>query len=409
MPHNAHDLFAERMQDMRPSLVRELLKNAGGPGFISFAGGLPNPKFFPADALIAATDAVLRTDAANVLQYAVSEGHPPLREWIAARYKQRFGLDIPIEEILITSGSQQGLDLLGKVLINKGDAIVNERPGYQGAIHALSMYQPRFVGVTLNDDGLDTSQLAAALHANAASAKFVVITPNYQNPTGITYTEANRRIIANVIEQHNVLLVEDDPYSELGFTDKHAPTMRAYLDGQAIVLGSFSKIAAPGMRLGWLIAPKEVMAKVIIAKQGADFHSSNFAQRVLHQYLVDNDIGEHIKLIQAGYAAQAKAMIAALDRHLPSDTTDVAFTRPNGGMFVWLTLPEEADSLAILKDAVALKVSFLPGVPFFTDGGGKRYMRLSYSQADEAMIEEGVARLAQVILQHLDAPAAVAA
>jgi 2-aminoadipate transaminase len=406
MPLNAYDLFAERMQDMRPSLVRELLKNAGGPGFISFAGGLPNPKFFPADALIAATEAALRADAANVLQYAVSEGHPPLREWIAARYKQRFGLDIPIDEILITSGSQQGLDLLGKVLINKGDVIVNERPGYQGAIHALSIYQPRFAGVTLNDDGLDIAQLAAALQANAANAKFVIITPNYQNPTGITYTDANRRAISEVIAQHNVLLVEDDPYSELGFTDKSAPTMRTYLDGQAIVLGSFSKIAAPGMRLGWLIAPQEIMARVIIAKQGADFHTSQFAQCVLHQYLISNPMDEHIKLIQAGYASQAKAMVAALERHLPPG---IPFTRPDGGMFVWITLPEEADSLAILKDAVAQKVSFLPGAPFFTDGGGKRYMRLSYSQADEDMIEEGVARLARVILQHLDAPATVTA
>jgi 2-aminoadipate transaminase len=406
MSLNAHDLFAERMHNMRPSLVRELLKNAGGPGFISFAGGLPNPKFFPSDALIAATEAALRADAANVLQYAVSEGHPPLREWVAARYKQRFGLDIPIEDILITTGSQQGLDLLGKVFINPGDVIVNEKPGYQGAIHALSLYQPRFAGVALSDDGLDASQLAATLKAN--TAKLVVITPNYQNPTGITYTEANRRAIAEVILQHNVLLVEDDPYSELGFTDKGAPTMRAYLDGQTIVLGSFSKIAAPGMRLGWMIAPREVMAKVIIAKQGADFHTSQFAQCVLHHYLISNPIGEHIKLIQAGYAAQARAMVGALEQYLPPG---IPFTRPDGGMFVWITLPEEADSMAILKDAIAQKVSFLPGVPFFTDtdGAGKRYMRLSYSQADEAMIEEGVTRLARVIVQHLDAPAAVAA
>lgn len=407
MPVNAHTLFADRMQNMRPSLVRELLKNAGGPGFISFAGGLPNPKFFPAKALIVATEAVLRSDAANVLQYAVSEGYPPLREWIAARYKQRFGLDIPLDEILITSGSQQGLDLLGKVLINPGDVIINEKPGYQGAIHALSMYQPRFVGVTLNEDGLDIGQLQRAL--DRCAAKFVVVTPNYQNPTGITYSEANRRAIAEVIQRHNVLLVEDDPYSELGFTDQYLPTLRAYLEGQAVVLGSFSKIAAPGMRLGWLIAPREIMRRIVIAKQGADFHTNHFAQRVLHQYLVANPIDAHIMRIRAGYAAQAQAMIAALERHLPTGATDIAFTRPAGGMFVWVTLPEEADSMALLREAIEHKVSFLPGVPFFTDGDGKRYMRLSYSQADEATIEEGVARLARVIVQHLDAPTAVAA
>jgi 2-aminoadipate transaminase len=401
MPLDAQPLFADRIRAMRPSLVRELLKNASGPDFISFAGGLPNPKFFPAEELTQATAAVLREDAGNVLQYAVSEGHPALREWIAARYKQRYGIDIPIDEILITSGSQQGLDLLGKVLLNTGDVVVNEKPGYQGAIHALSMYQPRFVGVTLHTDGLDIDQLRMALAQHGP--KFVIITPNYQNPTGITYTAENRADIAQIVQAHNTLLVEDDPYSELGFTSKHTPTMRAYLGEQAVVLGSFSKLVAPGMRLGWLIAPREIMGRVIVAKQATDFHSSNFAQRVLHHYLTSTEIDTHVARIQAGYAAQAQAMIAALEHHLPPD---IPFTRPDGGMFVWITLPEEADSLAILKDAIDQKVSFLPGVPFFTDGGGKRYLRLSYSQVDEAMIEVGIARLAKVILRHLDAPVA---
>lgn len=402
MSLDVESLFAERMRNMRPSLVRELLKNAGGPSFISFAGGLPNPKFFPAEALIAATEAVLRNDAANALQYAVSEGYPPLREWIAARYRQRFGLDIPVEEILITSGSQQGLDLLGKVLLDPGDVVINERPGYQGAIHALSMYQPRFVSVTLGDDGLDVGELNHALRAHADHAKFVIITPNYQNPTGLTYSEANRRAIADAIGRRNALLVEDDPYNELGFSGESAPPTRAYLEDQVILLGSFSKIVAPGMRLGWLIAPREIMRRVVIAKQGADFHTNHFAQRVLHHYLVSNPIADHIARIRAGYASQAQAMISALERCLPAD---IPFTRPQGGMFIWVTLPETADAMAILKDAVAQKVSFLPGGSFFTDGDGRRYMRLSYSQADEATIEEGIARLARVVSQHLDAPA----
>jgi 2-aminoadipate transaminase len=392
-------LVADRMRAMRPSLVRELLKNASGKDFISFAGGLPNPRLFPAEALIAATDAVLRADAANALQYAVSEGHPPLREWIAGRYRKRFGLSIPIEDILITSGSQQGLDLIGKVLLNPGDGVINERPGYQGAIHALSIYQPRFAGVPLREDGLDVELLAHALETNPA--KFVIVTPNFQNPTGITYSEANRRAVAEVIARHTVALVEDDPYSELGFAGTVAPAMRAYLDGQAIVLGSFSKIVAPGLRLGWLIAPRDLMPKLVIAKQAADFHASNFAQRVLHAYLTTSSIDDHIGRIRAGYAAQCAAMIGALERHLPAG---IPFTRPAGGMFVWITLPDEADSMAILKDAIEERVSFLPGAPFFTDGGGRHHMRLSYSQADEARIEEGVARLAGVIVQHLDAP-----
>jgi 2-aminoadipate transaminase len=400
MSLNVDTLFADRMQTMRPSLVRELLKNAAGKDVIPFAGGLPNPAFFPAGALTASTAAVLGEDPAGTLQYAVSEGHPALREWIAARYKQRYSIDIPIEQILITSGSQQGLDLIGKVLLNPGDAVINERPGYQGAIHALSMYQPRFAGVTLNEDGLDVAQLREML--TAKSPKFVIITPNYQNPTGITYTEANRAALAQAVQQHNTLLVEDDPYSELGFAGKHAPTLRAWLPEQSICLGSFSKIVAPGMRLGWVVAPAAIMPKLVIAKQATDMHTNQFAQRVLLHYLQNNPVDEHIARIQRGYAAQALAMMKAIDQHFPAG---IHRTTPDGGMFVWLTLPEELDSMAILKDAVEQKVTFLPGVPFFTDGAGPRFMRLSYSMCSEAKIDEGILRLSRVVLRHLDSPA----
>lgn len=397
---NVETLFAARMTNMRPSLVRELLKNAAGKDVIAFAGGLPNPAFFPADALTASTAAVLSEDPAGALQYAVSEGLAPLRAWIAARYQQRYGLDISIEQILITSGSQQGLDLIAKVLLNPGDVVVNERPGYQGAIHALSMYQPRFAGVTLNEDGLDVAQLRETIQTQAP--KFVVITPNYQNPTGITYTAANRSAIAEIIARHNVLLVEDDPYSELGFSGKHAPTMRAYLPEQSICLGSFSKIVAPGMRLGWVIAPATIMPKLVIAKQATDMHTNQFAQRVLLHYLQNNPVDEHIARIRKGYAAQASAMLKAIREHFPAG---IRHTTPDGGMFVWLTLPEEADSMVILQEAIAQKVTFLPGVPFFTDGGGKRHMRLSYSMCSESKIDEGIERLSRVVLRHLDAPA----
>ncbi len=286
------------------------------------------------------------------------------------------------------------------MLLNPGDVVINERPGYQGAIHALSMYQPRFAGVTLNDDGLDAAQLHDTLKSH--QPKFVIITPNYQNPTGITYTEANRSAIAGAVAQHNTLLVEDDPYSELGFTDKHAQTMRAWLPEQSICLGSFSKIVAPGLRLGWLIAPASIMPKLVIAKQATDMHTSQFAQRVLLHYLLNNPVDDHIALIRKGYAAQASAMLKAIQQHFP---TDIQHTTPDGGMFVWLTLPEALDSMAILKDAVEQKVTFLPGVPFFTDGAGRRHMRLSYSMCSEPKIQEGIERLAQVMLRHLDAPA----
>jgi 2-aminoadipate transaminase len=400
MAFDAQSLVASRLRTMRPSLVRELLKRATNPDIIPFAGGLPNPKFFPNEHLAAAADSVLRRDSASVLQYAVSEGYPGLREWIAARYRTRFGIEIPLDEIIITSGSQQGLDLVGKVFIDNGNVVAIERPGYQGMIHALSVYQPRFAGVTLNEDGLDLAQLQQVLGND--SPKLLFTCPNYQNPSGITYTAANRDGVTALLRQHNTMLVEDDPYSELGFTSSPPPTFRALLPEQCVALGSFSKIAAPGMRLGWLIAPKSIMERIVIAKQATDFHTSNFAQRVLHQYLVSNPIDDHIALIQKAYAAQCAAMVRAIRKYFPSE---VKFTRPEGGMFIWMTLPEEADSIAILGEAIDAGVTFLPGPTFYTDGGGRNQMRLSYSQSDEARIEEGIRRLAGVVLKHLDGPA----
>ena len=388
------------MRTMRPSLVRELLKRATNPDIIPFAGGLPNPKFFPSEPLIAATEKVLRRDGASVLQYAVSEGYPGLREWVAERYKFRYGIDIPIDQILITSGSQQGLDLTGKVFFEKGDTVAIERPGYQGMIHALTVYQPKFAGVTLNEDGLDIAHLEQVLAE--ASPKALMTCPNYQNPSGITYSAANRAAVAHLLRARNIVLIEDDPYSELGFTGKSAPSFRALLPEQCVALGSFSKIASPGMRLGWLIAPPDLMNRFIVAKQGADFHTSNFSQRVLHQYLTDNPIDAHIGLIQKAYAAQCAAMLKAIDKYFPPG---VRYTRPDGGMFVWMTLPEEADSFKILDAAIDAGVTFLPGPTFYTDGGGRNQMRLSYSQSDDERIEEGIRRLAAVVIKHLDGPA----
>lgn len=400
MAFDATTLISSRLRSMRPSLVRELLKRATSPNIIPFAGGLPNPAFFPNEDLAAAADAVLRRDGANVLQYSMSEGYPPLREWIVARYKQRFGIDIPLNEVIITSGSQQGLDLIGKVFVEEGQAAAIERPGYQGMIHALSVYQPRFVGVTLNEDGLDVADLRRVLETE--NPKLLFTCPNYQNPSGITYTAENRAAVAGIVSQHNTMLIEDDPYSELGFTGRHAPTFRAYLPEQCVALGSFSKIAAPGMRLGWLIAPKSVMDRFVIAKQATDMHTSNFSQRVLHEYLTTNPIDAHITRIQGAYAAQCAAMLRAMEKYFPPGVT---WTKPDGGMFIWVTLPAEADSVAILDAAIDAGVTFLPGPTFYTDGSGRNRMRLSYSQQNEARIEEGIRRLAEVIVRHLDGPA----
>ncbi len=402
MSLNPDSLFATRIKTMRPSLVRELLKRANKPGIIAFAGGLPNPAFFPQESMVTASASVLRRDNADVLQYSMSEGYPGLRAWVSERYKKRFGLDIPIESILITSGSQQGLDLLGKILINPGDSIAIERPGYQGMLHALNMYQPEFAGVRLTDEGLDIADLERVIWEKHPKALFVC--PNFQNPSGITYTEANRAAIAAVVRQHNMILVEDDPYSELGFDGTSGTTFRKFLGDQSVVLGSFSKIVAPGMRLGWAIAGPEIMHRLIIAKQGTDFHTSNFAQRVLHEYLVANPLDAHVAHIQKGYATQCAAMEAAIEKYFPAGTV-LHRTKPKGGMFIWMTLPEEVDGVKLLDAAIDAGVTFLPGATFYTDGGGRNQIRLSYSLLDEAGIEEGIKRLAGVVVRYLDAAA----
>jgi 2-aminoadipate transaminase len=400
MSLDAPSLIANRMRTMRPSLVRELLKRATSPNIISFAGGLPNPKFFPNLALIDASADVLKNDGGSVLQYAISEGYPGLRQWIADRYRARFDLDVPVDAMMITTGSQQGIDLIGKVFIDAGDAVAIERPGYQGMLHALSVYQPKWVGVNLNEDGLDLAHLDKQL--TESKAKLLMVCPNYQNPSGITYTEANRAAVAEIVKRHNVMLVEDDPYSELGFGGKSPTSFRRYLPEQCIALGSFSKLVSPGMRLGWLIAPSSVYERFVIAKQGTDFHTSNFAQRVLHSYLAATNIDDHVALIQKGYAAQCAAMLKAIDTYFPAETH---VTRPDGGMFIWMTLPEGADTVKLLNEAIDAGVTFLPGQTFYTDGGGKNQLRLSYSQSDEERIDEGIKRLAAVVLRHLDAAA----
>jgi 2-aminoadipate transaminase len=390
--------FAERMTAMKPSLVRELLKRAQGKDIIAFAGGLPNPRFFPSEQLVGATETVLRNDSADSLQYALSEGYPPLRAWIAERYKQRFGVTILVENILITSGSQQALDLIGKIFLDPNDIVVIEKPGYQGMIHALKMYQPNFHGVTLNDDGLDASQLDRVL--SDTQAKLVITCPNFQNPSGISYTSKNREAVSAVIRKHRVTLIEDDPYSELSFEGTVAPSFISHLKDQCVALGSFSKIVAPGMRLGWVVASDEILHKLIIAKQGTDFHTSQFSQRALHQYLVAHPIDNHIQRIRKAYSDQCAAMLDALEKYFPPD---VRYTRPVGGMFVWLTLPsDDVDTMTMLSDAIDAGVTFLPGSVFYTDGGGNNQIRLSYSMCDAATIEEGVRRLAQVVIKNLD-------
>ncbi len=384
--------FADRIGKVKKSFIREILKVTADPAIISFAGGLPNPISFPIDEIEAATKKVLREDGANALQYSTTEGYLPLRQFIAERYKKRFGLSADPNEILITNGSQQGLDLLGKVFLNKGDDVLIERPGYLGAIQALSIFEPNFHSVALHDDGVDIEALETALQRH--NPKLFYAVPNFQNPSGLSYTEENRRRAAEVLSRHNTFFIEDDPYGELRFRGSDSLSMKNFFNEGTILLGSFSKIVSPAMRLGWVYAPKDIMEKLITAKQAADLHTNYFSQRVLYSYLAENDIDAHISKIKSLYKAQSDCMTESIEKYFPSS---VKCTKPEGGMFMWVTLPEGLSSLDLFEIASKKNVAFVPGDPFYVNATGTNSLRFNYTNADEKMIKEGIRRVAEAI------------
>jgi 2-aminoadipate transaminase len=378
------------------SFIREILKVTEDPQVISFAGGLPNPRYFPVRDIARAARAVLRRPDDSGLQYGPTEGYLPLRQYIAQRYRDQMGLAVAPEEVLITQGSQQGLDLVGKVFLDRADAVVLEEPAYLGAIQAFSVYEPQFYSVPLGDDGVELDCLERLLGTRRVKLFHTVI--NFQNPSGITYSLPKRRALAKALAPHETILVEDDPYGQLRFAGEPIPSMRKWLKGQAVLLGSFSKTVAPGLRLGWVCASRPIMDKLVIAKQASDLHSNSLCQRILYQYVTNNDLDRHIATIVAAYQRQRDAMVRAIEAYFP---TEVTFTRPLGGMFLWATLPAPLSALELFERAAAQKVVFVPGTPFFLDGGGVRNMRLNFSNAPEDKIEEGIRRLGTVMKQML--------
>jgi 2-aminoadipate transaminase len=373
-------LFSDRIADVPRSFIREILKTALQPNVISFAGGLPNRDLFPVEEIRAAAIAVLDREGRDLLQYGNSEGLPKLRAWIAERYRTTLGLEMAIEDILITNGSQQGLDLLGKVLLNEGDGLVIEEPG--------SLYRPKFLTVPISDTGMDVERLRQVLTAGRPKLMYTV--PNFQNPAGITYTDENRRAVAAALHGTKTLLIEDDPYGDLRFTGTTCRSFRNYLPDQTVLLGSFSKTVVPGFRLGWVVAPHRLMEKLIVAKQAADLHTSHLPQAIIHRYLADNDINAHIRTIREAYGRQCSAMLRSMELHFPAG---VEHTRPEGGMFVWAELPDGMAALDLFEVAVKENVVFVPGDPFYIDRKRTRTMRLNFSCVDEATIETGIGRL----------------
>jgi 2-aminoadipate transaminase len=385
-------MFADRMKNVHKSFIREILKFTSNHEVISFAGGLPNPCCFPVKEIRAATDKVLQEDGCNVLQYSTTEGYLPLRQFIARRYLDKKGLKIDPDEILITNGSQQGIDLIGKVFLNKNDDVIIERPGYLGTLQSLSIFEPRFHPVTLVDDGIDTGLLKKALEEH--DPKLYCAVTNFQNPSGITYSKEKRAEVAGLLDGRRTLLVEDDPYGELRFSGKDIPSIKAFMKNNVILLGSFSKIVAPGLRLGWIHAEPAIMEKLIIAKQASDLHTNYFAQRVLYRYLSDNNVDAYIEKTRQLYKKQRDCMVAMIEKYFPGEVT---ITRPEGGMFLWATLPEKISAMKLFELAAIENVAFVPGLPFYTDGKIANTLRLNYTNSDETAMEEGIKRLARVM------------
>jgi len=387
-------IFADRISDVPKSFIREILKVTADPSIISFAGGLPNRALFPVEELRAATDKVYAAAGREVLQYSTTEGYVPLREFIARRYREQQGLEIQVENILITSGSQQGLDLLGKTLLNDGDDVIIEEPGYLGAIQAFSLYKASFNPIPVGDNGMDTEKLGELLRRKQPKMFYMV--PNFQNPAGISYTDANREAVSRCLAGTRTLLIEDDPYGELRFAGTRPRSFKHLLPDHTVLLGSFSKTVVPGFRLGWIAAPTPLMEKLVIAKQASDLHTNYFCQRVLSQYLADHDLDRHIARIVAAYGAQCRAMLDAIAAEFPPEVT---YTRPDGGMFLWATLPEKLSSMDLLDLALKDKVIFVPGNPFYVNRERTNTLRLNFSCVDEATIKIGIKRLGQALRQ----------
>jgi 2-aminoadipate transaminase len=393
--------YAQRTQRMKSSAIRELLKLTENPEIISFGGGMPAPDVFPVEEFSAACKTVLKERSCEALQYGSTEGYRPLREMIA-RHTGRYGISVSPENILITSGSQQALDLIGKVFINPGDRILVEEPTYMGALQAWSAYGAEYVTVPMDENGMITDALENALRSGV---KFIYVLPNFQNPTGVTLSLGRRKQLIEIADHYGVPIIEDDPYGQLRYEGENLPSI-VNLDnefrkngtneyaGNVIYLSTFSKTLAPGLRLAWVIAPSQVIRKLVQAKQGADLHTATFNQIVAYEVARGGFLDRHIWLIRRVYGERRNIMLDAMEELFPPGVT---WTKPQGGLFLWGMLPKGMDSTEILKVAIQRNVAFVPGTSFFALGGGENTMRLNFSYANPEQIQTGIERLANVL------------
>jgi 2-aminoadipate transaminase len=389
--------YAHRIKQMSSSVIRELLKLTEQPDIISFGGGLPAPDVFPVEEFREACNYVLDHFGAQALQYSTTEGYRPLREMIA-RHTSRYAVEVTPDNILITSGSQQALDFMGRLFINRGDYIVVESPTYLGALQAWNAYGAQYIPVRTDENGMIVDELEAALRIGP---KFIYVLPNFQNPSGVTLSLERRKKLIELADKYGVPIVEDDPYGQLRYEGKHIPSL-VTLDsqyrgcdgecysGNVIYLSTFSKLLAPGLRLAWVIAPEQVIRKLVMTKQGADLHTASFNQYVAYEVGKNGFLDEHVKVIRSTYKERRDVMLEMMEEMFPHE---VHWTRPLGGMFLWGILPEYMDAADVLKIAIDRKVAFVPGAAFHATGGGANTMRLNFSYSSPDTIREGISRL----------------
>ncbi|MHB0987344.1 MAG: aminotransferase-like domain-containing protein [Bellilinea sp.] len=396
--------YAQRTQRMKASAIRELLKITENPEIISFAGGLPAPEVFPTEEIREACDRVLKDQSALALQYGATEGYLPLREMIA-RHASRSGVQIRPNNILITSGSQQALDLIGKIFINHGDRLLVESPTYLGALQAWNQYGAEYVTVHTDDDGMVSEDIEQALRTGP---KFIYVLPNFQNPMGVTMSMERRVKLVELADRYGVPLVEDDPYGQLRFEGENLPGVNV-LDaqlhvqngrytGNVIYFSTFSKILSPGLRLAWMIAPDEVISKLALAKQGTDLHTATFNQVVAYEVSRHGFLDNHVKHICEVYSERRNVMLDSLAEYMPEGVT---WTHPHGGLFLWVRVPESCDTTKMFPAAVRKKVAYVPGESFHPNGGGTNTMRLNFSYCKPATIVEGISRLGNMLKEEL--------
>lgn len=404
--------YAVRTRRMRSSAIRELLKLTQQPEIISFAGGLPAPELFPTEQIKAATTRVLNEQCYQALQYGVTEGYPPLREMIV-RHMRRYGIKCSIDNVLITTGSQQALDLVGKIMLDPGDKVLVEAPTYLGALQAWNAYEAEYVTVPTDDDGICTDALEDILKTE--TVEFIYALPNFQNPTGITMSHERRMELVRLAYKYGTPIIEDDPYGQLRFEGEHERPL-IVLDAESrseecngtlfnsnvLYMSTFSKTLCPGFRVAWLVGPQDVIARLVQAKQGSDLHTSTFAQMVAYETAKGGFLDRHVKEIRRVYRERRDLMLALMEELFPPGVT---WTRPKGGLFLWVRLPEGMDASALLEKAIEQKVAFVPGKAFYPYSGGENAMRINFSFMPPELIEEGIKRLAAALRAEMEVTA----